>query len=70
MIARKLKAYLDRRGIKYTKMGEAIGVSPQVASAIVAGRRKLMADELVAICDYFEITMDQLKSEELPEGTT
>lgn len=55
MIAEKLAEYFVTRGIKQKVVAEAIGISPAAMSEMLAGRRKLSADEYVAICDFLGV---------------
>lgn len=55
MISEHIAEYFATRGIKQKTVAEAIGLSAAAMSEMLAGRRKLSADEYVAICDFLEV---------------
>lgn len=55
MIAEHLAEFFATRGIKQKTVAEAIGMSAAAMSEMLAGRRRLSADEYVAICDFLEV---------------
>lgn len=50
-VAEKLKAYMDDRGLKYSRVAELSGFDRITFSNILNHRRKLSADELVTVCE-------------------
>ena len=55
MIAERIEAYIDEKGIKRTAISEAIGISPQSLGMSLKGKRKLTAEEYVEICDFLRV---------------
>ena len=50
MVAQNLKAYIVDNGIKQRTIAAKAGLTEQILSDILTGRRRLLADEFVNIC--------------------
>lgn len=58
MVCRAIDEYLTENGIKYTFVAGKIGVSDSIFSMMMKGKRKISADEFVAICRVLGVTAD------------
>lgn len=56
MVARKVRAYLDEQGIKYTALAQKVGITQQQMSAILTERTQLKADVFFKICDVLGVS--------------
>ena len=56
MVAKKVKDYVDKKGIKYTALAQQVGITQQQMSAILTGRVTLKADIFFKICDVLEVS--------------
>jgi DNA-binding Xre family transcriptional regulator len=63
MVQQKIKEYMAAKGIKHKKVIEDTGISPSTFSAIMAGTRKLRADEFFAICKSLEVSPEIFQPE-------
>lgn len=50
MVAQNLKAYIVDKGIKQRTIAARAGMTEQILSDILTGRRRLLADEFINIC--------------------
>ena len=50
MVGSRIKDYLDKRGIKYTFISEAVGLPANVFSNMLNEKRKITAEEYFKIC--------------------
>lgn len=64
MVQQKIKEYMDSRGIKYAKVIKDTGLSASTFSAIMAGTRKLKADEFFAICKSLDVSPETFEPED------
>lgn len=64
MLGRKIKKYMDSKGIKQTFLAEKTKMSLQTVNAILNGNRKIEATEYFKICQALEISLDYLFSTE------
>ena len=62
MIVDRILEYIKRKGIKQRALAECIGVSPHTISEILAGRRRLTAEEYADICRFLEVPYDRFMS--------
>ena len=67
MIEKKIRAFMTRRGIKFTPAARAINMAPSVFSAIMRGKRKIKADEFMALLSFLEVTAEELNNEPVEE---
>lgn len=59
-VAQKIKKVVDERGIKYTAISLATGIHIDAISRSFNGKRKLLGDELVAICKFLHLELDDV----------
>jgi len=55
VIVDNIRAYMDKTGIKHSKVAESIGLSKATFSSTINGNRTLTAEEYVGICDFLEV---------------
>lgn len=58
----KLKRLIDDRGITYTFISSRTGISIDAISRSLLGKRKLPADEFIAICNAANIDIREFES--------
>lgn len=58
MLGQEIKKHMDKNGIKYSYIAARIGVSDQVFSAMLAGKRKITAEEYFRICAALHVERD------------
>lgn len=63
-VAEKLDSLIESRGIKYTFIAGQTGMAIDAVSKALHGKRKLTADELLAICRATGIQLSELQDEE------
>ena len=56
MVARKIRAYVDEQGIKYTALAQRVGITQQQMSAILTERTQLKADIFFKICEVLNVS--------------
>ena len=54
-INKKVKQYLEKKGIKQTTVAKAIRMKPVTLNAILNGRAEMRVDTLVKICSFLEM---------------
>lgn len=57
----KLKTLIDNKGVTYTFIASKTGISIDAISRVFRQKRKLPADELIAICNLLDIDINDLK---------
>ncbi|NWN87266.1 MAG: helix-turn-helix transcriptional regulator [Micrococcaceae bacterium] len=62
-INREIKAWLVRRDLKQTDLGEGIGLTQTGISKRLSGRVPFTVEELLLVADYLEITLGELLGE-------
>ena len=60
-INEKLNQYVTAKGIKQIYISQATGISADIISKILQGKRKIMADEFLEICSALNINPDYFK---------
>ena len=60
-----IKAYIEDNGIKRSFVAEKIGMSPVLLGRSLEGKRKLQADEFIAICEVLSLDLDFFKKSKL-----
>jgi len=55
VIIDNLKAYMEKTGIKHSKVAEHLGMSKATFSSTINGNRTLTAEEYVSVCDFLEV---------------
>lgn len=58
-IGKRIKVYIDDRGIKMRSIAEKAGITIQAFSAMVNGKRRIEVSEYVAICDALDVPFNQ-----------
>lgn len=59
-ISVRLKELRTTSNLSQSELGEAVGFTKQAISDIENGRRSTSAEKLVAIADYFDVSIDYL----------
>ena len=59
MIAERIKAYVDEKGIKQVAIASATGMSKVAVSETLNGNRTLTAEEFRRICDFLEVPCER-----------
>ena len=57
MLGQRIKEYLDENGIKYSYVADEIGIQKSTFSAMLNGRRKIVADEYFDICRVLRVEL-------------
>lgn len=63
MIAKKIKAFMERRGITAAAVSRATGIPAQQLSETFNDRRTLKADEMMAILAFLEVSAEEIQKE-------
>lgn len=58
-----IKKIIEERGYKYKAIAGRIGVSEQIFSSIMTGRRKMSTDEFFKFCELMDIDPSSLYKE-------
>lgn len=58
-----IKAYIADNGIKQSFVAERTGMPPELLRRSLEGRRKLQADEFIAICGVLSLDLDFFKQQ-------
>ena len=58
MLGEKIKQYIANSGYKFGVIAEKAGVSANVFSAMVNGKRKITAEEYFAICKALGVELE------------
>jgi transcriptional regulator with XRE-family HTH domain len=70
VVATKLKKIADERGVKYVAIAKATSIPIDAISKSFNGKRQLLADELLLICRFMNISFSELASlTEEPQAT-
>lgn len=56
-----IKAHITENGIKQNFVAEKAGMSPELLRRSLEGRRKLQADEFIAICGVLSLDLEDFK---------
>lgn len=54
-VQKKIRAYVDSKGIKRSHIASASGIDRRALSDIMCCRRELRADEYMKICEALEV---------------
>ena len=68
MLGQRIKEYLDENGIKYSYVAEEIGIQKSTFSAMLNGRRKIVADEYFDICRVLRVDLSFFMDDEETRG--
>jgi transcriptional regulator with XRE-family HTH domain len=60
IFANRIKFLRKQKNIKQSELGEKIGLTYTAISDIERGRRTTTIEKLVALADYFEVSIDYL----------
>ena len=60
IFAERVKMLRKQQNIKQSELGEMVGLTYTAISDIERGRRTTTIEKLVAIADYFEVSIDYL----------
>lgn len=60
-VAQKIKILVDNKGVTYTFISSKTGISVDAISRSFSGKRRLPADEMIAICDAVGIDLNDLR---------
>ena len=65
-----LVALMDEHGTKGTELANAIGVKKQSVSGWRRGETSMDIDNMIAVCDYYDITLDDFvgRGKEIEDG--
>ena len=66
-VAEKLKSIISSKGVSYTFISAKTGMPVDTLSKIFLGKRRLLASELIAICDALEISLTAIYNHERKE---
>lgn len=58
MLGNKIKAYLDRNGIKYSFVSSKTGIPMNILSPMLNEKREIKAVEYFAICSALSVPLD------------
>lgn len=61
--AERIRQIAEERGIKYTAISQATKIPVDAVSKSFLGKRKLLADEMLAICNFLHLDMSDLKDQ-------
>lgn len=64
MLASKIKQYLDDKGITQAFVSEKTGMKAPILSATLSGKRRLLAEEYINICNALEVSADYFATSE------
>ena len=64
MIGKRIKAYLDDCGIKYTRVSEKTGIPINILSPMLNEKREIKAEEYINICHALDIPLETFAQEE------
>lgn len=63
MVADTMKALIDSKGIKYSFIAEKTGLSADRISKVLNRQRRMLADEMISICEVTGIQLSELAQE-------
>lgn len=64
MTGKKIKDYLNNKGISQTFVSNKTGIPISTLNAALNGNRKILAEEYFLICKALEISLDTFVKEE------
>lgn len=67
--AQKLKLIVNEKGVTYTSISSKTGIPVDAISKSLLGKRRLPADEMIAICKAAGIDLDDLAHIDLQHTT-
>lgn len=66
--AERIKGILESRGIKYVFISQKTGIPVNKISCALNGKRRLPADEMIAICNAVNIDLSELQNTDPPQA--
>lgn len=63
MIAERIGAYVEEKGIKQTAIARHLNISKQSVNALFHGKTKMSVDRYADICDFLEVPYDRFVKE-------
>lgn len=60
IFAERIRLLRNQKNIKQSELGEMVGLTYTAISDIERGRRTTTIEKLVALADYFEVSIDYL----------
>lgn len=60
-----IKAYIEDNGIRQSFVAKKIGMPPELLRRSLEGKRRLQADEFIAICEVLSLDLDFFKRSKL-----
>lgn len=64
MLNKRIKNYMEIRGIKQSFLKEPLNMTSSTLSALLNGSRKLSAEEYFKICDALAVPLEYFKNED------
>lgn len=61
MVAKALKSKIESLGISYSFISSKTGIPIDAISRVMLGKRRLMADEMIAICGVIGVDLNDLR---------
>lgn len=55
----KIKIYIQEEGLKFKAIADRVGIPLNIFSAMLNGKRKITADEYVAICRTLNVPLEK-----------
>lgn len=62
-VAQRLKQIVEDRGTTYSHLARKTGIPVNTISAVMLGKRRLLADELISLCQALDIDLPDLLKE-------
>lgn len=66
-IVKYLSEYIEIRGIRQAFIARKIGMNKNALSNTLAGRRKLLADEYIKLCDALDVDIKAISDMAIKE---
>ena len=63
MLHKKIKKFMEERGIKQSFLKEYLGVTASTVNALLNGNRGISAEEYFKICDALKVPLDYFRAE-------
>lgn len=65
-VSEKMRLLIEEKGVTYTFISSKTGISVDAISRTFLGKRRLPADEMLAICEAVGIDLQELQAETSP----
>jgi len=62
-VAEKLKSIVEERGTTYTFLSKRTGIKVDAISKSLSGKRRLPADEMIALCRALDVDLNDLDTQ-------